>query len=146
MNKAKRLSRLMSCVKVDTKSKCWLWQGYLEKNGYGRLSVGHKRQWAHIHFYNLIVGPVPDGLELDHLCRNHACVNPAHLEPVTHKENMRRSPFTACHIHRAKTHCPQGHPYSGSNLVEWGGFRYCRTCQNEYKKQYKLRKRNENRS
>lgn len=137
MENAKLISEMMALVKIDQKSNCWKWKGFIEKNGYGKLSVKGKRQWAHIYFYNIFVGDVPDGLELDHVCRNHGCVNPAHLEPVTHKENMRRSPVAVWVVRRAKTHCPHGHPYSGDNLITWGGFRYCRTCQNKYKNAYK---------
>lgn len=79
---------------------------------------------AHRVVYETVVGPVPEGLELDHLCRNRGCVNPAHLEPVTHQENMRRGHWGM------KTHCPQGHPYEGDNLVRDGHSRICRWCRN----------------
>ena len=80
--------------KVDASGDCWLWTGYITPLGYGTLTVrrlgrGFK---AHRLVYELLVGPIPVGLELDHLCRNTRCVNPDHLEPVTHAENMRRSP------------------------------------------------------
>jgi len=143
MNKENAVSALMAKVEINQETKCWIWRGYIEKNGYGKVTVDTRRDWAHRHMYRLIVGEIPVGLELDHTCRNTYCINPAHLEPVTHAENMRRAPYSACTIHGVKTHCPQGHPYSGDNLIVWGGFRYCRTCQNKYKKAYKAKIRNE---
>lgn len=68
---------------------CWLWR-HPSENGYGRIRVNRKTMWAHRIGYELLVGPIPPELELDHLCRVPACVNPAHLEPVTHRENLRR--------------------------------------------------------
>lgn len=74
---------------------CWLWKGKLDRWGYARVSVhlpgvGTRNRMAHIEMYKLVVGPVPEGLELDHLCHSEHCLNPDHLEPVTHKENCRR--------------------------------------------------------
>lgn len=107
--------------------QCWMWLGAKKKYGHGIFSTQWKdnkgkNQGAHRIAYNLLVGPVPDGLELDHLCRNPPCVNPAHLEPVTHAENMRRYQLS-------KTHCPHGHPYEGANLIVRPlGYRVCRIC------------------
>lgn len=82
-------------AKVDRSGDCWRWTGALARGGYGFAVVGsrddpQRYRNAHRFAYELSVGPIPEGLELDHLCRNRRCVNPAHLEPVTHSENMRR--------------------------------------------------------
>ena len=105
---------------------CWIWKGARAKNGYG--SVGYKgKVWsAHRLAYTLLIGPVPDGLVLDHaVCGVKACCRPDHLEPVTNQENIRRD--------RARiTHCPAGHEYTPDNIV-WnhGTRRNCRKCHGE---------------
>jgi len=86
---------------------------------------------AHIVAYLLTVGPIPEGLELDHKCKVPFCVNPAHVEPVTHQENMRRAveQLSRGSSNRKKTHCPAGHPYSPENTVfQNGDERVCLTC------------------
>ena len=96
---------------------CWLWTGTLGPGGYGRLRHSELRKSvaAHRFAYELLVGPIPEGLQIDHLCRVHGCVNPAHLEPVTGKENQHRG-FSFAGINHRKTHCPRNHPLSGENL------------------------------
>lgn len=134
---------LRKVIKPLSDNWCWEWNGAVEKNGYTRAYDGKKMNWGHRVAYMLFVGPIPVGKEIDHLCRNPGCVNPEHLEAVSHRENMRRSPLGYAGVQRRKTHCPQGHPYSGDNLVVWNGMRYCRTCQRRYKQAYKLRKKHE---
>lgn len=122
---------------------CWMWTGP-HNDRYGYISVsenGHRRQrMAHLFVYEQLVGPVPAGLELDHLCRVKLCVNPAHLEPVTHMENVRRGLMFAL-----KTQCLQGHDYSPEN-TRWGKkngklTRICRTCERKWKREYARRRR-----
>ena len=106
---------------------CWLWIGSVNENGYGTVGRwrGPQRR-AHRAFYELLVGPIPDGLDLDHLCRVRRCVNPAHLEPVTRSENLRRS------VRSMRLVCKKGHPLTPENTrVKSDGRRRCRTCQRE---------------
>ncbi len=110
--------------KVHRTDTCWNWTAYKNTKGYGRFAVEASRQvLAHRLAWEWENGPVPDGLELDHLCRNRACVNPDHLEPVTHTENVRRSAA-------ARTHCRNGHPFDEGNTALSQGHRRCRTCRN----------------
>lgn len=83
------LDRLMARVEVG--EDCWVWTGQLNNKGYGLASVRNRKRAAHLVLWELLVGPVPPGLELDHLCRVRRCVNPDHLEPVTRSENQRRA-------------------------------------------------------
>ena len=106
---------------------CWTWTGTLAE-GYGVIAVGKKGKRAHRLVYEMVRGDIPDGLVLDHLCRNPRCVNPAHLDPVTGGENVRRgNSFSSAN--RAKMHCAAGHPLSGTNLLSTPqGRRVCREC------------------
>lgn len=109
---------------------CWQWTGGTAR-GYGRFCANYKMHNAHRWSYEFSVGPIPAGLQLDHLCRNTMCVNPAHLEPVTPQENTLRG-HTLAAANAAKTHCPKGHPLSGANLyVTPRGYRDCRACRRE---------------
>lgn len=104
---------------------CWLYLGSLTSNGYGKASVAGRTALAHRAAYEALVGPIPPGLQLDHLCRNRACYNPAHLEPVTQRENLRRGRNS----NAEKTHCPLGHEYSDENTYVCArGKRSCKTC------------------
>ena len=107
---------------------CWLWVGTTSPNGYGRFWSKGRLAYAHRHAYERWVGPIPDGLQLDHLCRVRCCVNPGHLEAVTCRENLLRGEtFQAANA--AKTHCIRGHEFTPENThVRKGGGRDCRTC------------------
>ena len=108
---------------------CWIWKGATTgKSGYGAFYAG-QRITAHRFAYETFIGPVPEGLDVDHLCRNRLCVNPDHLEPVTRRENVVRgvSPNAA---NAAKTHCIRGHPLTRENCYasKWPRNRECKEC------------------
>jgi hypothetical protein len=104
---------------------CWIWHGTVSTVGYGKYGAAGLP--AHRRAYELMVGQIPAGLQLDHLCRVPLCVNPNHLEPVTPKINVRRKDL-ALGIGSARTQCPQGHPYSSENTAVRNGRRHCKAC------------------
>lgn len=106
---------------------CWVWTGpQISRSGYGKFRVpGTRERPAHVVLWEHFNGPVPDGLQLDHLCRTRLCVNPAHLEPVTPSLNTLRQD----HAERRVTVCPAGHAYTEENtLIGADGKRRCRAC------------------
>lgn len=120
---------------------CWYWSGHLKRDGYGLAYDGIKTRQAHRMAYELLIGPIPDGLVLDHLCRVKRCVNPDHLEPVTNAENIRRGQL-AMGRGVGATHCPQGHAYDDENTyTDRNGYRYCRTCQRQQTREWRDRQR-----
>lgn len=117
---------------------CHTWLGCQLPLGYGRVSIDGAPDYAHRVRYEREIGPIPEGMELDHICRNAACCNPQHLEPVTHRENVLRgnSPTAA---NALKTHCSKGHPLSGDNLCPYNkkrGYRTCLICKRERNRIY----------
>lgn len=112
----------------ETDSGCIIWYGAVNNKGYGLLWVYGKLTLAHRAAYEIAKGPIPPDTELDHLCRTRQCINPDHLEAVSHKVNLKRGLWP----NASKTHCPRGHPYSGDNLfINNHGRRECRSCKRE---------------
>jgi len=132
------VARFWTKVAMAEPRACWPWRGTLTSTGYGEFRFGYQNYKAHRISYEFMVGPVPEGLQLDHLCRNKSCVNPGHLEPVTSQENtVRMVPYLDL-----PTHCPQGHEYTTDNTyMERGRKRKCRTCHRENMRRYRQAKR-----
>ena len=126
-------------AKVDKSGPngCWIWTAALSR-GYGKFGINGGTKSAHRLSYESLVGPIPEGLQLDHLCRTPACVNPDHLEAVTGRVNILRSTSPAA-LHAVKTHCPQGHPYDEQNTSHYRGLRYCDTCRKAHSMRSKER-------
>lgn len=116
---------------------CWIWHGSTDRAGYGHIRVDGRTLYVHRVAYEWMVGPIPTGMQIDHLCRNRSCCNPQHLEPVTPAENASRTlpGERGQHrgaIERAKTHCPRGHAYDEANTYRNAkGYRWCRACRRE---------------
>jgi HNH endonuclease len=124
--------------RIDVQANgCWLWKGTKDNYGYGRFMFDGKQLTAHRASYLLFVGPLPEGMEPDHLCKNPGCVNFTHLEAVTHRENTLRGNSFSAH-NAAKTHCKYGHPFTHENTYNspsWKNPRWrgCRQCRNTYR-------------
>lgn len=136
--------RLDAGYQVDSQTGCWVWQKSLTTSGYGKIATrenGRYRWWAtHRLMYERYVGPIPEGLVTDHLCRNRACCNPEHLEPVTQRENLLRAEtLQAANI--VKTHCKFGHPFSPENTRIIPRGRRCIACEGRRARESYLRKK-----
>jgi hypothetical protein len=120
---------------------CWAWSAAITRGGYGHFWVDGHHVSAHRFAYELLVGPIPEGLTLDHLCRVRHCVNPAHLEPVTMRENNLRGDAPPAR-NAAKTHCVHGHPFDEENTYQHPRrSRVCQTCQTEGRRRYRERRK-----
>lgn len=133
--KSNPVNRFLAMIAVG-ESGCWVWQASGIPAGYGTFWDGNRKVLAHRWAYEHWVGPIPEELEMDHLCRNRACVSPFHLEPVTRSENGKRGHTGFHRREEAKliTHCPKGHEYDESNTRlrpnrSGGMSRHCRACQ-----------------
>lgn len=139
-----------------TSNGCRLWTGTINHfTGYGTLSVNNKAEYAHRLAYTLFVGPIPDGMDVDHTCHNgdasckgeaeclhRRCVNPDHLEPVTHRTNVTRSHLAPAGKNSRKTHCKHGHKFTPENTItSLSGRRACRACHNRCQREADARRR-----
>lgn len=113
---------------TPNESGCWIWNGRTYPTGYGRFHLGGDSTYTHRVMYMAFVDAIPTGMHTDHLCRVRECCNPEHLEVVTPRENIMRSPTAQAAINASKTHCKRGHPLSGNNVQITDGGRRCRTC------------------
>ncbi len=136
--------RIESKIERITESGCWIWQASCDRHGYGRMTVNKRPYLAHRVAYELAIGQIPHGMDIDHLCRVRCCVNPAHLEPVTRLENTRRGQ------NGNKTHCLHGHEYTEDNTYirqplmttrSWRPVRVCRACSSINARKYQSRKK-----
>ncbi len=139
--------RLASRIVVDD-AGCWLWQAGRNNSGYGKVSWLGGYKSTHRVTYELLVAAIPDGLQIDHLCRVRECCNPQHLEPVTPGENSRRSPFykggkprppKSDRVRGRDNHCGRGHELTDDNVYVIGVRRRCRTCHINRQREYRKR-------
>jgi len=122
------LDRFFDNLRAPSLLECWPWTGHIGEDGYGVFKRRKERKGAHRYAYEFAIGPIPPGLEIDHLCLVRHCVNPLHLEPVTHRENLLRSRNFAA-LNARKTHCKRGHEFTQENTYLWRDkTRICRMC------------------
>lgn len=135
------VERFLEKVSPEPNSGCWLWTGAVKARGYGAFWAWGRSREAHRVSYELFVGPIPMGLQMDHLCRNSSCTNPSHLEPVTLQENVRRSIAAGGHVsvrRKKQRHCKRGHEFTPENTCRHhDGGRICRACKHiNYRRTY----------
>ena len=136
-------ARILQRVDKSDPAGCWLYVGQLDRSGYGKHeTLDHKWRGPHRISYAALVGPIPTGLVIDHLCRVRNCVNPNHLEPVTNRENLMRGETIAAR-RSAQTHCVNGHEFTPENTrkVRGGKHRQCIECARAAARRYKAKKR-----
>lgn len=130
------LERIEKYSMPEPNTGCWPWFAAIRPDGYGAMAVNGGTQVAHLATYEELVGKVPAGLQLDHKCRVRSCINPEHLEPVTHKINSLRG-VGAPAVNARKTSCPKGHPFTLENtLRDASGWRRCKICKHAYNLEY----------
>lgn len=143
------IERVLARIVIDEETGCWLWQGALGHNGYGRTALRGREFRPHRVTYEHFVGPIPEGLTLDHVCHTNdpqcflgndcphrRCCNPEHVEPVTIGDNIRRGTGRL-------THCKNGHPFDAANTIQTAKQRQCRECSRERARQWKAANRDE---
>lgn len=129
---------LAAKIQIQPHSECWIWMGALHHAGYGHVTRRGGARRVHRYVYEMLVGEIPRGLVLDHLCRTRACCNPAHLEPVTQAENLRRG----AQDYAGRTHCKHGHEFTAENTnITPQGARQCRECNRIKQRSYYRRRR-----
>lgn len=130
--------RFMQYIEKQPNGGCWLWTGGLSNGGYGKFQIDPKTRLAHRVAYEIFIGPVPEGAQLDHLCRQRRCCNPSHLEPVACKENIRRGASVT------KQFCVHGHERTPENIYVYpDGRRRCILCRRIHDMQPKYAARRE---
>lgn len=136
------MQRFGEKVQVNVMNGCWEWIPKPHHTGYAVFWFNDKHTLAHRFSYEQFIGRIPDGLHLDHLCRNRKCVNPFHLEPVTNYENTIVRGSSPMAKNARKTHCIHGHEFTSENTIQRnGGGRKCRRCNNITSNAYQKRKR-----
>lgn len=134
------MERIFNSIDFSSVNDCWEWNMAQNNKGYGSIRWNHQTKVAHRAVYELLVGDIPEGLTLDHLCLNKKCVNPNHLEPVANRENNARGNSRSA-VNARKTHCLNGHEYNKLNTyINRSGGRWCKTCRNDYMRSYNRRK------
>lgn len=129
--------RIEEKIERVTESGCWIWLGACQPTGYSVVRFNGKAARAHRVIYKIVFGSIPEGFELDHLCRVRCCVNPHHMEPVTHTENLRRGETIGAK-NRMKTHCSNRHELTAENIwIDGKGRRRCRQCNRDNVRQWK---------
>lgn len=133
--------RMQNKIKINKNNNCWEWVGSNNGVGYGEIRINNKKKYTHRIVYELLVGPIPENKQIDHLCRNRCCCNPEHLEPVTPKENVNRGITEKPHL--IKEYCINGHLYSENTYDRPDGKgRNCVQCVRDRSREYQRRKRN----
>jgi len=125
--------RFAECPNPKLKGPCHVWYGSIQKGGYGSISYKGKHMLAHRYVWEQTNGPIPSGLEIDHMCRVRSCCNADHLRVVTHKVNTTENSYSVGAKNKPKTHCPSGHAYDASNTrINKAGSRVCCQCQRDH--------------
>lgn len=132
--------RLLHRIQIDQATGCWNWMGGNNGRGYGVIGLNHRSWYVHRISHLLFIGPIPDGFEVDHLCKNRGCCNPFHLEAVPQSVNNARS-ASCCALNALKTHCKRGHLLDGENLYRTAAGRSCKRCHKIKTKEWKKNNR-----
>ncbi len=132
--------RFWAKVSLGGPSECWPWTAGKCGSGYGSFHLDGRQHLAHRVAIRLAGLGVEQDEVVDHVCRNRACVNPAHLRAVDRVTNVHENSQAPAHLNSLKTHCAHGHPYSGRNLVLRKGARGCRVCMTEYQRRKRAKK------